>query len=118
MSGRVYTSDMTNDNSAVSPAVGLVENEKLLRQSNERAQKRVKRDFTSAERAQTAIHFYCECANTPCNMRIRLTESEYEAIHSDRNKFIVAKGHEIPSIEKIVAKHDDFYVIEKYALKP
>jgi redox-regulated HSP33 family molecular chaperone len=101
-----------------SPVTGLIENEKLLRRSNERAQKRVKRDFTVAERAQTTIHFYCECSNLPCAIRIRLTEAEYEAIHQERDKFIVAKGHEIPSIEKIIAEHDDFYVIEKYVLAP
>jgi hypothetical protein len=101
-----------------SPMAGLVENEKLLRRSNERTQKRVKRDFTTAQRIKTTLHFYCECATVPCTMRIKLTEAEYEAIHNERDKFIVAKGHEIANIEKIVAKHENYNVVEKYALKP
>lgn len=104
-----------NNNSA---AVGLVENEKLLRRSNERTQKRVKRDFTTAQRIKTTIHFYCECSNVPCTMRIKLTEAKYEAIHSERDKFIVSKGHEIAKIEKIVVEHSSYYVVEKFALEP
>ncbi len=100
------------------PAAGLIENEKLLRRSNERTQKRIKRDFTATERAKTAIHFYCECASVPCTMRIQLTEAEYEIIHRERDKFIVAKGHEIAKVEKIVAEHEGFYIVEKYALEP
>lgn len=50
-------------------------------------------------------------------MRIELTESEYEAIHSDRDKLVIAKGYDVSSIEKVIAVHESYMIVEKYAFQ-
>ena len=57
--------------------------------------------------------FVCECGNTSCTERIRMTLAAYEKVRSDPKYFVVVRGHEEPEYEKIVSQEEDYSVVEK-----
>ena len=96
----------------------LRENEALFRKRNERVQSALKQDFNSREYEQSNIHFYCECPDPSCKVRIVLSPAEYEEIHTKRKRFAVAPGHQQPRIEEVVRKTDSYYIVEKFKRPP
>ena len=42
-----------------------------------------------------------------------MTVDEYEAVRAKATRFAVAPGHEIPDIERVVARHPSYFVVEK-----
>jgi hypothetical protein len=62
--------------------------------------------------------FYCECADLGCHERIELMPAEYERIHKNPKRFIVLKGHEVPTIESVIERRDKYNVVEKFAPMP
>ena len=86
----------------------LAQNEALFREVNE-------------HEAIAAVHgddehvyeFYCECSNADCTLQVRATLAAYEAVRADPRHFLVAPEHWLPEIETVVAKSDDWWVIEK-----
>lgn len=87
----------------------LVKNEVMFRDLNERV--------AHAAEAQGVddhvFEFLCECSNGDCTLRVRLTLSAYEAVRSDPAQFVVALGHELPEIENVVARTNEYQVVEK-----
>jgi hypothetical protein len=57
--------------------------------------------------------FVCECGNTSCTERVRMTLAAYEKVRSDPKYFVVVKGHEAPEYERIVSREEDYSVVEK-----
>jgi hypothetical protein len=57
--------------------------------------------------------YVCECADVACSATIRLPHDEYRRIRSQRNHFVVVPGHELPEIERIVERTDNYLVVEK-----
>lgn len=57
--------------------------------------------------------FLCECGNIDCRERIRLGVDDYERIHADPAQFAIVPGHERPSVEYVVERHDDYAVVRK-----
>lgn len=57
--------------------------------------------------------FVCECGNTSCTERVRMTLAAYEKVRSDPRYFVVVKGHEAPEYERIVSREEDYSVVEK-----
>ena|SRR2546423_10110314 len=55
----------------------------------------------------------CECGELECIEQIGLTVDEYRVLRADPIRFAVRPGHEIPDIEQIVARHEDYFVVEK-----
>jgi hypothetical protein len=62
------------------------------------------------------IEFLCECADTDCTERIRLSSDEYEAIRRYPERFPIMPGHEVPEIEVVVEKYERYIVVEKIEL--
>jgi hypothetical protein len=60
--------------------------------------------------------FVCECADPSCAERISLTTAEYERIRADGTRFVLAAGHDVASIENVVAEKGDHVVVEKLGL--
>src|SRR5206468_461911 len=52
-----------------------------------------------------------ECADETCLEKIPLTTQQFLAIESDRNRFIVLRGHELPDVEDVVAVRDGFLIV-------
>ena len=56
----------------------------------------------------------CECANKECLETITLTRAEYEDVRRVPTHFFILPGHEVPEIERIVARADGYIVVEKH----
>lgn len=57
--------------------------------------------------------FICECGLESCEERLPIDVADYAEAHSAPDRFTVAPGHELPSIERIVDRRDGFLVVEK-----
>jgi hypothetical protein len=87
----------------------LAENEVLFRDVNERVE------------AIAAVHgdddhvyeFYCECSNVDCTLLVSATLKEYEQVRAHGSRFLIAPGHWLPEIERVVEEGIRHWVIEK-----
>lgn len=61
------------------------------------------------------IDFLCECRNPSCATPIGLTRDEYEYARETADRFIVARGHESPAAETIIASSARHSVVEVHA---
>jgi hypothetical protein len=64
------------------------------------------------------LHFKCECSDENCIDRVLLKPSVYDRIHKARNHFVVVRGHEVPSIERVIRKTAGYCVVEKFNTPP
>jgi hypothetical protein len=87
----------------------LARNETLFRSVNEHIEEAAKSEGVD----QHVFEFVCECSNVDCTLRVEMTVSEYEQLRADPRQFAVAPGHELPEIEKVVAKTSGYQVVLK-----
>lgn len=87
--------------------VGL--NEAIFRQLNEQIRE-LNRDFGTQLPTMTVS---CECGNSDCTERLELPVQRYERVRSDARLYVIAKGHEIPSVESVVERADGHDVVQK-----
>jgi len=86
----------------------IARNESLFRAANEQIagwEERVREDATEP--------YFCECGNPKCDEKVVLRASDYERVRSDSHRFFVVPGHEIPDVETVIERHEDWAVIEK-----
>ena len=57
--------------------------------------------------------FFCECSNIDCTLHLPIRLSDYEQVRSDSTQFLVAPGHELPEIEEVVLRTDDYQFVRK-----
>jgi len=93
-------------------AVRLAKNESVFRRVNESVVQLAERFFDAAER----LDFLCECANVRCTERFSATVGEYEEAHVERDQFIVVPAHFDPALERVVAEHAEYLIVEKLGL--
>ena len=60
-----------------------------------------------------SIEFVCECANAECAEQVALTRDEYERVRQDPRQFLLVTGHELPEIERVVARTEHYTVVAK-----
>ena len=94
----------------------MINAELAARSGNKRSLKALKSYIPAKEKNDLKIAFNCECANPDCKARIALTLKEYEQLHQNSARFVVAKGHTEPKIEKIKRSSKNIAVVEKHAL--
>jgi hypothetical protein len=87
----------------------LAANEALFREVNERVAE-VAEQFLAGE---SRVDFSCECGDRACGEQIAMTVGDYEALRSEATHFAVVPGHEVPDIERVVARHPNYFVVEK-----
>jgi hypothetical protein len=92
--------------------VGL--NEAIFRQVNEQI-RGLNREFGLQEGTITVI---CECGDADCTEGLELTVSAYERVRSDSLHYVVAPGHEIPDVERVVEHLEGYDVVRKHAGEP
>jgi hypothetical protein len=81
--------------------------ESLFRDVNERIAESAQRfDAETTE-------FVCECADAECAERVEASLDEYEEVRSNGATFLLAPGHEEEDIERVVARHSRFEIVEK-----
>lgn len=82
------------------------------------------REYNERIEPHNAVHHWvdppyadwiCECASEECTMPARLTVAEYEAVREHPARFLVAPGddHVIPDVERVVARSERYWVVEK-----
>jgi hypothetical protein len=86
-------------------------NEALFREVNERVAEVAERFV--ADESHNLINFSCECGDKACAEQIPMTAGDYEAVRADATHFAVVPGHEVPDIERVIARHSNYFVVEK-----
>lgn len=97
----------------------LVLNEIQLKHKNQKGKNAVKKLAKGDDRLDPEalwLPFKCECSDKACGAVITLKTQDYEKIHERKDQFIVAPGHELPSIEQVVQTHPDYLVVRKFDL--
>jgi hypothetical protein len=65
-------------------------------------------------RGSSAMEYVCECADPACSETIVVGHVDYEAVRNGGDdRFLVVPGHEREEIERVVARHDRYLVVEK-----
>jgi hypothetical protein len=89
----------------------VAQNEAMYRAVN----REIEQASADAVRGQNEqLEVLCECGEDGCNATLAMTIAEYDEAHVQRDRFIVASGHENPEIEVIVARTDDYLVVDKF----
>jgi hypothetical protein len=88
----------------------LARNEILFRDINEQ----VGLVATPQGADQHVYEFFCECSNLDCTLRLRMTLEFYESVRADPTLFVVAPGHDLPEIEEVVRRTDEYQVVKKH----
>jgi hypothetical protein len=108
----------------------LAENEAMFRRINEQVQAGYdETNILAAEDNQpefkvsmasssVPLQFYCECADENCTKRVSISLREYQSIHQNRRQFIIAPGHEVTKVEKVVAETPHYSIVEKIVEPP
>ena len=88
----------------------IAKNEEVFRATNreiERAEEQ------AGPAADGILEVICECGRDSCDGVIRLSLSDYEDVHGQKDRFVVLRGHESPEIERVVDDRGDFLVVDK-----
>jgi hypothetical protein len=93
----------------------LKENEVIFRSVNENVAEFVEEQIGGED---AILAFYCECSQSQCRERIKLTTKKYKEFHSNEHQFIALAGHETPQIERIIKKQDGYNILEKFGKVP
>jgi hypothetical protein len=89
----------------------VAKNEALFRQVNERIEEiNEKREGVGLD-----SDFLCECGDDDCTAPVSLTLAEYEEVRSDPTHFLIAHGHEVVDVEKVIRETDRYAVVKKFA---
>jgi len=86
----------------------MAKNEAVFRDVNERIE-------AGALPADTdkLLAFCCECARLGCNQLVEVTVATYELVRANPQRFLLAVGHELDGVEKIVSHGANYIVVEK-----
>lgn len=63
------------------------------------------------------VPFVCECDDPACSQAVQLPLADYEHAAKRIDRFVVAPGHEDPTVEVVVAEHESYIVVSKPDLK-
>ena len=90
-----------------------IETAKLFREANDRIE-----GVTEGLHVPEA-EFFCECGDSACTLRIRLTLAEYEAIRGNPRRFLTLPGHERGTpLLRLVKTTERFSLVEEDADDP
>ncbi len=57
--------------------------------------------------------FVCECADPTCTKRLTVDLDEYEEVRGDGTHFLLAPGHELGRIERVIARRPGYQIVRK-----
>jgi hypothetical protein len=86
---------------------------------NEAMYRAVNREIEQAsermgDRPRDRIEVICECGEDGCSETLDLTLAEYDKAHEQRDRFVVAPGHEDEQIERVVTRMERYLVVDKF----
>ncbi len=85
----------------------LARNQALFREVNERLLE-LSEGFQDG-----SMQFVCECSNEDCTLTITMNHDEYESVRARSTFFVVATGHEILEVEKVIDRQDGWTIVQK-----
>ena len=91
-------------------ADSLAKNEALFRRVNERIE-----EVNEALAGDSESDFLCECGDDDCTAPVSLTLAEYEEVRRDPTHFLIAHGHEVVDVEKVIRETERYAVVKKFA---
>lgn len=68
----------------------------------------------SGDQPQDRFEVICECGEDGCSATLELTAREYDDSHSQRDRFVVAPGHQDERIEHVVERTERYLVVDKF----
>ena len=83
----------------------LARNRALFREVNERVNQLRPLTFSFRE-------FVCECSDPSCSKSLFVAAGEYDAVRAHPTRFLVARGHDVRDVERVVFDNDRFLVVE------
>ena len=86
----------------------VAKNEALFRQVNERIE-----DVNESLGADEPADFLCECGDENCTAPVSVTLAEYEQVRSDPTHFVIAHGHDVIDVERVIGENERFAVVKK-----
>ena len=89
--------------------VRMARNESLFREGNER----LGGLRTAAGSPDSSAEFHCECGRETCSEWVWMKVSDYEAVRSQDDRFVVVPGHETPGLECVVERKAGFLIVDK-----
>jgi len=60
------------------------------------------------------LEILCECGEDRCNVTLDATHTEYDEAHEQRDRFMVAPGHEDEQIEHVVKRTPRYLIVDKF----
>jgi hypothetical protein len=85
----------------------LARNQALFREVNERL-------LELSEGFQDGpLQFVCECSNEDCTLTVTLNHDQYESVRAHSTFFVIASGHEILEVEKVIDNQDGWTIVQK-----
>jgi hypothetical protein len=91
----------------------LIKNEESFRHYNNR---RLQSEPVQATDDDERIPFVCECGDMGCVQALVATAAEFTEAHSAPDRFMVLPGHVFDDVERVIASHDGYDVVEKYEM--
>jgi hypothetical protein len=83
----------------------VLRNQHIFREVNERiAQITLRQEALDAE-------FLCECGRHDCTSAITLDVNEYESLRAEDGFFILASGHAVEEVDRVVESRDGYEVV-------
>jgi hypothetical protein len=59
------------------------------------------------------MRIVCECGLQSCIDQFPIQPPEYGRIREDATLFIIKPGHDLPETERVVAKNDHYWIVQK-----
>ena len=89
-------------------------NEEAFKQHNQR---RAKLEEEGGCPPDEPVPFVCECDDPACARAIELPLADYERAVKPPDQFVVAPGHEDPSVEHVIEQNHGYLIVSKPDLK-
>jgi hypothetical protein len=68
----------------------------------------------SGEGSPGRLEVICECGRDDCSETLDLSVDEYDDAHRERDRFVIAPGHEDDEIEQVVKRAEGYLVVDKF----
>jgi hypothetical protein len=87
------------------------QNEAMYRAVNREIEQAAKE---TGEGSRGRLEVICECGRDDCPETLDLTIDEYDEAHRERDRFVIAPGHEDEQIEHVVERTERYLVVDKF----
>ncbi len=80
--------------------------------------RRVNEAIERGMRGRENAVFLCECGNIGCSRTIEMPLAAYGEVRRGFDRFLIAPGHEVDTVDRVVERHDDYLVVVKRSGRP